>query len=224
MSEPHRQWKNPWWRLIETPQKPLQRGLPMRWGQVTSFINLLHYSPLSHTNGTKVCRQRIWRHSLTAEMRSAALKAGGSEALLRSRLPGNCCYATAETPTPPHQPLQIKVQRVAHWVWTAPRRSKHLWKAMLSNFRQESRNVHGDTSAFVQFWFLLRMTLHAHHIQRCYVYFTLHMDANTYLRCGLRPGWLLMLQGSRGCADALRSWEMNEQNYIVHQHHNNSRQ
>lgn len=46
----------------------------------------------------KVQLQCTSRHSLTAEMRLEALKAHVSEALPRSRLPGNCCYATAESP------------------------------------------------------------------------------------------------------------------------------
>lgn len=58
-------------------------------------------------------------------------KADGSEALPHSGLPGNCCYATIETPPPPSSP--IKVQRVAGWGWTAPRRSEHLWGTVLSN-------------------------------------------------------------------------------------------
>lgn len=46
----------------------------------------------------KVQLQCISSHSLTAEMRLEALKAHGSEVLPRSRLPGNCCYATVESP------------------------------------------------------------------------------------------------------------------------------
>lgn len=81
--------------------------------------------------------------------------------------------------------------------------------------------MHDDTSAFVQLRFLLRMVRPARRIQRCCVYSTLHTDASAYLRCGLRPGWLLMLQGSQTCAKALRSPEMNEHNYIGHKHRAN---
>lgn len=66
----------------------------------------------------KVQLQCALRHSLTAVMRLEALK----QALPRSRLPGNCCYATVES--------SIKVQRVACWGWTAPRCSKYLWGAL----------------------------------------------------------------------------------------------
>lgn len=69
----------------------------------------------------KVQLQCALRHSLTAVMRSEALKTHGSEALPRHGLPGNCCYATAEGP--------IKVQRVACWGWTAPQCSECSWAA-----------------------------------------------------------------------------------------------
>lgn len=57
--------------------------------------------------------RRLWKHT-----------AHDSEALPWSRLPGNCCYATTESP--------IKVQCVAHWGWTAPQCSKYLWGALFT--------------------------------------------------------------------------------------------
>ena len=48
---------------------------------------------------------------------------GGFESALlwsNTRLPGNCCYATIESPP-------IKVQRITRWGWTAPQFSKYLW-------------------------------------------------------------------------------------------------
>lgn len=70
-----------------------------------------HFPPLRNSAPDKafekmnVQLQCTLRHSLTAVMRLEALKTHGSEAPPRSRLPGNCCYATVESP--------IKVQRVA---------------------------------------------------------------------------------------------------------------
>lgn len=164
---------------------------------VNSFNNRL-FTIISHNREKKGLRRHTLRHSLTSQMRLAALKAGGSEALPQSRLPGNCCYATAESPP-------IKAQRAARRGWAAPRRSKHLWGATLSNHKADKKagkNVHDHASAFVQLRFTPRMMHHAHHIQRCYVYFPLHMEASMHLRCGLRPGRLLMLQGSQGSPDA----------------------
>lgn len=140
-------WTRPW-----NPLKAPSKRSP-HVDQVTSFNNLLHYSPLCYTSETKVERQRILRHSLTAEMGSAALKAGGSEALPPSRLPGNCCYATAESPP-------IKAQRVARWGRTAPRRSKHLWGATLSKAETCMTTLPPLSIAGV----LLRMVRHAYHI------------------------------------------------------------
>lgn len=94
---------------LNPPKAPLKEVSPCRSEQVTSFNNLLHYSPLSHTNRTKVWHQRISRRSLNAEMRLAALKAGGSEALPRSRLPGNCCYATAGSPPSPQSKHSVSL-------------------------------------------------------------------------------------------------------------------
>lgn len=67
---------------------------------------------------------RLWKHT-----------AHSSEALPRSRLPGNCCYATVDSP--------IKVQRVARWSWTAPQCSKYLWGAVFTLRPQKAQRKVG---------------------------------------------------------------------------------
>lgn len=63
-------------------------------------------------------------------MRSAALKSRRLRSVTSERATRQLLLCYHRNP-PPLSP--IKVQRVAGWGWTAPRRSKHLWGTVLSN-------------------------------------------------------------------------------------------
>lgn len=125
-SETLRQKKQTSWRRLITPSKEVST---CRSVQVNSFDNVLDSLPSSHTNGWWNRLDFCVHHAIHWPQRwdRRLWKADGSEALPQRGLPGNCCYATIETPPP------IKVQRVAGWGWTAPRRSKHLRGTVLSN-------------------------------------------------------------------------------------------
>lgn len=148
--------------------------------QVNSFNNRLFTIILHNRKKKKVRRRHTLRHSLTAEMRSAALKAGGSEALPESRLPGNCCYATAESPP-------IKAQRAAGRGWTAARRSKHLWGATLSNHKADKKA--GKQRAWPRFRFCPAQVRAADDASR-----------------SPHPALLCLLPTAHGCQHASKMW------------------
>lgn len=190
-----------WFRLIEQEalEAPSNRSPRDQCKWTASIIDC---SPLSYTIGgekkgsaSAYITPFIDRRDEIGDFESRRLWSATWEQATRQLL---LCYC--------RKPPPIKAQRAAGRGWTAPRRSKHLWGATLSNHkaRQESRKTTCMTTLplLSGSGFAPRMMHHAHHIQRCYVYFPLHMDASMHLRCGLRPGRLLMLQGSQGSPDA----------------------
>lgn len=66
-------------------------------GQNSTFESPSPQCATLHPTSSEKMKVQLQCHSF-AEMRLEALKAHGSEALPRSRIPGNCCYATVEIP------------------------------------------------------------------------------------------------------------------------------
>lgn len=124
-------------------------------------------------------------------------KADGSEALPHSRLPGNCCYATIETPPPSLQSKCSVLLAEAELRHDVPSTCEGRCFQII---RRAGKQRHAC-------W-------HFRFVQLRFPPGEERDDASH----SSRPV-LLMLQSSRGRPDALRSQEMNKHNYIDHERH-----